>query len=80
MIRLLGGRRLHPVFAVTGGVNKSLKVEERDTILKGIDGAIEAVIGLGIMADWAAKNAETSLRCSRRATLAWSRQKCAGIV
>ncbi|CAG0968588.1 partial hydrogenase, group IIId, partial [Gammaproteobacteria bacterium] len=33
--------------------------EERDSILKGIDGAIAAVqVGLGIMADWAAKNAE----------------------
>ena len=59
IIRLLGGRRLHPVFAVTGGVNKSLKFDERDTILKGIDDAIAAVkIGLGIMADWAAKNAD----------------------
>lgn len=59
IIRLLGGRRLHPVFAVTGGVNKALKVEERDTILAGIDDAIAAVkIGLGIMGDWAEKNAE----------------------
>ncbi len=59
IIRTLGGRKIHPVFAVAGGVNKSLKVEERDSILKGIDGAIEAVkVGLGIMADWAEKNAE----------------------
>jgi NAD-reducing hydrogenase large subunit len=59
IIRTLGGRKIHPTFAVTGGVNKSLKAEERDSILKGIDGAIAAVqVGLGIMADWAAKNAE----------------------
>ena len=59
IIRTLGGRKIHPVFAVPGGVNKALKVEERDAILAGVDEAIEAVkIGLGIMADWAAKNAE----------------------
>jgi NAD-reducing hydrogenase large subunit len=59
IIRTLGGRKIHPTFAVTGGVNKSLKVEERDSILKGIDGAIEAVqIGLKIMAGWAEQNAE----------------------
>ena len=59
VIRTLGGRKIHPVFAVPGGVNKALKVEERDSILAGIDDAIAAVqVGLGIMADWAAKNAE----------------------
>ncbi len=59
IIRTLGGRKIHPVFAVPGGVNKALKVEERDSILAGIDDAIAAVqVGLGIMADWAAKNAE----------------------
>ena len=47
------------MFAVPGGVNKSLKAEERDYILKGVDDAIEATqIGLTIMKDWAAKNAE----------------------
>src|SRR5512136_1472169 len=59
IIKTLGGRRLHPVFAVPGGVNKSLKADERDTILKGVDAAIEATqIGLTIIKDWAVKNAE----------------------
>ncbi len=59
IIRILGGRRLHPVFAVPGGVNKALQPVERDTILAGVDEAIEAVrIGLGIMRDWAERNAE----------------------
>lgn len=59
IIRTLGGRRIHPVFAVPGGVNKALKVEERDSILQGLDQAIEAIqIGLQIMKDWAEKNME----------------------
>lgn len=59
IIRTLGGRRIHPVFAVPGGVNKALKVEERDSILQGLGQAIEAIqIGLQIMKDWAEKNME----------------------
>ena len=59
IIRTLGGRKIHPVFAVTGGVNKSLKADEREKIRSGVDGAIEALqIGLQIMADWTAKNQE----------------------
>ncbi|MCG2786926.1 MAG: Ni/Fe hydrogenase subunit alpha [Anaerolineae bacterium] len=59
IIKTLGGRRIHPVFAVPGGVNKSLKIEERDSILNGVDDAIDALkIGLQIMKDWAAANME----------------------
>ena len=29
IIRILGGRRIHPNFAIPGGVNKSLKTDER---------------------------------------------------
>ncbi|HTX89728.1 MAG TPA: Ni/Fe hydrogenase subunit alpha [Anaerolineales bacterium] len=59
VIRTLGGRRIHPVFAVPGGVNKALKVEERDTLLGGVDGAIATLqAGLKIMKDWAEKNVE----------------------
>jgi len=36
IIRIVGGRRIHPNFAVPGGVNKALKAEERDEILKGL--------------------------------------------
>ena len=35
IIKTLGGRRMHPIFAVPGGVNKALKAEERDYILVG---------------------------------------------
>lgn len=59
IIRTLGGRRIHPNFAVPGGVNKALQQSERDSILQGVDGAIEALqIGLQIMKDWAGKNME----------------------
>ncbi len=58
IIRILGGRRIHPNFAVPGGVNKTLLLAERDLILTGIQPAIEAVqTGLGIMKDWAERNA-----------------------
>ncbi len=59
IIKTLGGRRIHPTFAVPGGVNKALKVEERDAILSGVDAAIEAIqIGLQIMKEWAERNME----------------------
>lgn len=59
IIKTLGGRRLHPVFAIPGGVNKALTIEERDSILKGVDAAIATLqIGLQIMKDWAEKNME----------------------
>ncbi len=59
IIRILGGRRIHPNFAVPGGVNKALKSAERDTILNGVDEAIASLqIGLSIMKEWAAANME----------------------
>lgn len=59
IIKVLGGRRIHPNFAVPGGVNKSLKAGERDAILSTLDEATQAVqIGLKIMKDWAAANME----------------------
>lgn len=59
IIRILGGRRIHPNFAVTGGVNKSLKPAERDEILSGWYHALDATkIGIQIMKDWATKNSE----------------------
>lgn len=59
IIRILGGRRIHPVFAIPGGVNKALTMAERDTILKGLSDAIATTqVGLQIMKDWAAANME----------------------
>ncbi len=59
IIHLLGGRRIHPVFAVPGGVNKSLKPAERDAILAGIDQSIETIqVGLQLIKGWAEQNME----------------------
>jgi NAD-reducing hydrogenase large subunit len=59
IIKTLGGRKIHPVFAVPGGVNKALKIEERDSILKGVDDAIKTIqVGLQIIKEWAAANME----------------------
>jgi NAD-reducing hydrogenase large subunit len=59
IIHTLGGRRIHPNFAVPGGVNKSLTAVERDSILKGIDEAVTTLQdGIRIMEDWAANNRE----------------------
>jgi NAD-reducing hydrogenase large subunit len=59
IIRILGGRRIHPNFAVPGGVNKALRPAERDTILAGWYQAIDAVkLGIQIFKDWAEKNQE----------------------
>ncbi|MBN1373451.1 MAG: Ni/Fe hydrogenase subunit alpha [Anaerolineaceae bacterium] len=59
IIAILGGRRIHPNFAIPGGVNKALQSSERDEILGGMADAIETTkIGLQIIKDWAIKNAE----------------------
>ncbi len=59
IISTLGGRRIHPLFAVPGGVNKSLTSSERDAILKDIDAQIATTkIGLQIIKDWAKANKE----------------------
>ena len=59
IIRTLGGRRIHPNFAVAGGVNKALQASERDTIRAGIESALEAAqLGVSIMKDWAQRNME----------------------
>ena len=59
IISTLGGKRIHPNFAVPGGVNKALYASERETILKGLDASIQTIqAGIAIMRDWAEKNME----------------------
>ncbi|MEL7590362.1 MAG: Ni/Fe hydrogenase subunit alpha [Anaerolineaceae bacterium] len=59
IIRILGGRRVHPSFAVPGGVNKALTRQERETILAGYDEVISTIqTGIAIIYDWAEKNKE----------------------
>jgi NAD-reducing hydrogenase large subunit len=59
IIHTLGGRRIHPNFAVPGGVNKALKAADRDYIRSGVDDAIATIqVGIQIMKGWAEKNME----------------------
>jgi NAD-reducing hydrogenase large subunit len=55
----VGGRRIHPNFAVPGGVNNVLTQEKRDHMLAGLDKAQETtLIGIQIIKDWAEANIE----------------------
>ena len=59
IIHTLGGRKVHPNFAVPGGVNKALTSAERKTILAGVDEAIATTqLGISIMKGWAEANQE----------------------
>ncbi|MFM8321906.1 MAG: Ni/Fe hydrogenase subunit alpha [Chloroflexota bacterium] len=59
IIHVLGGRRIHPSFAVVGGVNKALSQADRDAILSGIAENIATTqLGLQIVKDWAERNRE----------------------
>jgi len=57
IIRIVGGRRLHPTFAMPGGVNKALCKEDRDLILSGLDASIQTIqTGINIFRTWAETN------------------------
>jgi NAD-reducing hydrogenase large subunit len=59
IIHTLGGRKVHPNFAVPGGVNKALQTAERDAILAGADEAIATTqLGISVMKDWTEENRE----------------------
>ncbi len=59
IIERLGERRVHPNFAIPGGVNKALTAAERDAILAGVE-EIRGFIkdGLTIIKSWIEKHAE----------------------
>lgn len=57
IIYQVGGRRIHPNFAVPGGVNEAFTSEKREHILAGIDQAQETTqIGIQLIKDWAHAN------------------------
>jgi NAD-reducing hydrogenase large subunit len=59
IIHTLGGRRIHPNFAVPGGVNKSMQAADRDYIRSGVDEAIATIqVGIQIIKGWAEQNME----------------------
>jgi len=60
IIARLGGRRIHPNYAVPGGVNNTLSIKDRDELLKDIDTMISYIQeGISIAKDWIEKNKET---------------------
>lgn len=57
VIKKLTGRRIHPSWAIPGGVSSSLLPSDREDILANIDGIIADVqLGVGIIRDFALKN------------------------
>jgi len=59
VISTLSGRRIHPKFAVPGGVNKALSPEERDALLAPIDEMIDYMQeGIAIAKQWLEANQE----------------------
>jgi len=63
IIERLGGKRVHPNFAVPGGVNAPLSPRDRDEIAAEIEAQLGvAMEGVGILVDWVEKNRDTALR------------------
>ena len=57
IIRIVAGRRIHPVFATPGGVNKALCKEDRDLILSGLKDNIATIqTGIQVFRSWAETN------------------------
>jgi NAD-reducing hydrogenase large subunit len=57
IIKLLGERRVHPIFGVPGGVTKPLASEDREWILSEIDDHIATTqVGITFFKDWASQN------------------------
>ena len=57
VIRVVGGRKLHPNFCVPGGVNKAFTQADKDEIMGVYDENLDTIhMGLNIIKDWASKN------------------------
>ena len=62
IIARLGGRRIHPNFAVPGGVNQTLRVADRDAVLGQVDEMLDYIRdGIGVLRAWMEKH-QTELR------------------
>jgi NAD-reducing hydrogenase large subunit len=61
IIESVAGRRIHPTFAVPGGVNTGLTMEKRDALLKGVDDYIGHLMeGVGIIRNFIQTHKEES--------------------
>jgi NAD-reducing hydrogenase large subunit len=66
IIEKLGDKRVHPNYAVPGGVNKALSVQERDNILSQYDEMMGyAQTGLSIIKDWLEQNKGMVAKCGK---------------
>jgi NAD-reducing hydrogenase large subunit len=62
IIERLGGKRVHPNFAVPGGVNTPLNSKDRDRIAAEIETQLGAAMeGVSLLAGWMEKNRELAL-------------------
>lgn len=59
IIKALGGKKIHPSFAVPGGVNSALPKEDRDNLLKGFQEAYETCrTAIDLIKGWSQENLE----------------------
>ena len=59
IIETLGTKKIHPIFAVPGGVNAALSAKDREEILSKVDEAINICqLGIDIIKDFQAKQKE----------------------
>jgi NAD-reducing hydrogenase large subunit len=59
IIGMLGGKKVHPNFAIPGGVNKALHPDERDKIRKQIDSVIaDMQIAVNLIKNYLAQHAD----------------------
>ncbi|MBN1106409.1 MAG: Ni/Fe hydrogenase subunit alpha [Deltaproteobacteria bacterium] len=59
MIKVLGGKKIHPAYAVPGGVLNGLSEGDRDKLLEGFDEAYATTaMALDLIKEWVDKNLE----------------------
>ncbi len=59
IIKRLGERRVHPIFAIPGGVTKPLQPKDRDWILKELETQLAtAQVGIAFFKDWVMGHAD----------------------
>ncbi|MCJ7772477.1 MAG: hypothetical protein MUP22_05015, partial [Desulfobacterales bacterium] len=57
IIKALGGKKIHPAFAIPGGVTNTLSEKDRNTLLGGFKEAFKtAQTGIDLIKDWTNKN------------------------
>jgi NAD-reducing hydrogenase large subunit len=56
IIKALGGKKVHPAYAIPGGVTNALREDDRDRLLAGMDEAYDTCeLALALLKDWQEK-------------------------